>query len=77
MAAAGAAVAPVDECRVSGLLARRRGPGKVSGKSDQVVAMRNRSVAHACLAGVIGLVVLAPGAGAQDTRVNVGSPPTP
>ena len=47
--------------------------------------MRRRSVAHACLAGVIGLMVLAPGAGAQatcppgpgDTCVSVGSPATP
>jgi len=47
--------------------------------------MRTRSVAHACVVGVFGLLVLAPGAGAQancppgsgDTCVSVGSPPTP
>jgi hypothetical protein len=39
--------------------------------------MRSTSAARAVLAGAIGLLVLAPGAGAQDTRVSSGSPPTP
>src|SRR4051794_12565681 len=39
--------------------------------------MRSRSVAVTSLAGLIGLFVLAPGAGAQDTRVSIGSPATP